>query len=45
MFSFFFLLLDNPTGREELLTEHSIHWNRRKIESLPHSLTKRYTKV
>lgn len=38
---FFFFLL----GREELLTEHAIHWNRRKIEGLPCSLAKCSTKV
>lgn len=34
-----------PEGREELLTEHSFHWNRRKIERLPGSLAKRYATV
>lgn len=33
-----------PEGREELLTEHAIHWNRRKIEGLPCSLAKCSTK-
>lgn len=33
------------SGREELLTEHAIFWNRKKIEGLPRSLAKRYTKV
>ena len=33
------------TGREELLTEHALQWNRKKVEKLPQSLAKRYTKV
>ena len=41
VFFFFFFLL----GREELLTEHAIHWSRRKIEGLPCSLAKCSTKV
>lgn len=32
-------------GREEILTEHALEWNRRKIEGLPQSLAKRYKKV
>ena len=36
---FFFL------GREELLTEHAIHWDRQKIEGLPCPLAKRSTEV
>ena len=32
-------------GREELLTEHALQWNRKKVEKLPQSLAKRYTKV
>ena len=40
---FFFLL--SYTGREELLTEHALQWNRKKVERLPQSLAKRYTKV
>lgn len=34
-----------PEGREELLTEHAIHWSRRKIEGLPCSLAKCSTKI
>lgn len=41
---FFFFLL-SYTGREELLTEHALQWNRKKVEKLPQSLAKRYTKV
>ena len=33
------------TAREELLTEHALQWNRRKVERLPQSLAKRYKKV
>ena len=33
------------TAREELLTEHALQWNRRKVEHLPQSLAKRYKKV
>ena len=33
------------TGREELLTEHALQWNRKKVEKVPQSLAKRYTKV
>lgn len=39
------LELFSDKGREELLTEHAMKWNRRKIEGLPRSLSKRYTKV
>ena len=38
LFFFFF-------GREELLTEHAIHWDRQKIEGLPCPLAKRSTEV
>lgn len=31
------------SGREELLTEHAIHWDRQKIEGLPCPLAKRST--
>lgn len=33
------------TARENLLTEHTLQWNRRKVERLPQSLAKRYKKV
>lgn len=32
-------------GREELLTEHAMSWNKRKIVGLPVFLSKRYAKV
>lgn len=38
-------VLFSDKGREELLTEHAMKWNRRKIEGLPHSLSKHYIKV
>ena len=44
-FNFTFPLLFVTLGREELLTEHAIQWNRKKIEGLPRSLAKRYNKV
>lgn len=44
-FLFFFLSLFFCFGREELLSEHAIHWNRRKIEGLPYSPAKRSTKL
>lgn len=34
-----------PPGRDELLTEHAIHWNRRKINIQASSLVQRYKKV
>ena len=34
-----------PPGREELLTEHAIAWNRRKIFNLAEALCNRYLKV
>ena len=40
-FFFFFFFL----GREELLPEHAIHWDRQKIEGLPCPLAKRSTEV
>lgn len=40
-FYFYFFI----TGREERLTEHAMQWNRRKIEGLARSLSKRYEKV
>ena len=39
------VIVEIPLGREELLTEHAMHWNRRKIESLAAALAKRLTKV
>lgn len=33
------------TGREELLTEHAMDWNKRKIKKLSSLLAKRYAKV
>ena len=44
-FLFLFVCLFFLLGREELLTEHVIHWDRRKIEGLPCSLAKCSTKV
>ncbi len=35
----------NSLGREELITEHALHWNRNKIKKLASFLSKRYTKV
>jgi len=37
--------LNDFLGREELLTEHALHWNYRKIEVQASSLLKRYKKV
>jgi hypothetical protein len=34
-----------PTGREELLTEHALVWNKRKITQMPAVLAKRYIQV
>ncbi|XP_028412158.1 uncharacterized protein LOC114534881, partial [Dendronephthya gigantea] len=34
-----------PEGREELLTEHALEWNKRKITKLSSILAKRYTKA
>ncbi|CAB3998115.1 Hypothetical predicted protein [Paramuricea clavata] len=34
-----------PEGREELITEHALRWNRNKIQKLASFLSKRYTKV
>ena len=33
------------SGREELLTEHVMAWNRRKILNLAEALSKRFVKV
>ena len=33
------------SGQEELLTEHALQWNRKKIEKLPLSLPKQYSKI
>ena len=38
-------LLCYTVAREELLTEHAIQWNKRKVESQAVLLTKRYKKV
>ena len=35
----------NFTDREELITEHALSWNRRKIVGMVQSLAKRYTRV
>ena len=32
-------------GRNELITSHAAHWNRRKIDSLPCTLPRRYLRV
>ena len=49
MLSYFICILLNIfpllIGREELLTEHVMSWNQRKILNLPESLLKRYLKV
>ncbi|XP_078375746.1 uncharacterized protein LOC144659183 [Oculina patagonica] len=34
-----------PEGREELLTENALQWNRKKVERLPQILAKRYSKT
>ena len=31
--------------REELITEHAIAWNKRKINGMAQSLSRRYTRV
>ena len=33
------------SGREELLTEHALTWNKRKIKKMAVYLAKRFTKV
>ncbi|XP_032232016.2 uncharacterized protein LOC116605656 isoform X1 [Nematostella vectensis] len=34
-----------PEGREELLTEHALEWNRRKIVGMPSYLARKYKRV
>ena len=44
-YCFTIIFVINFVGREELLTAHAMHWNRNKVERLPHSLAKRYMTV
>ena len=36
---------NSAAGREELLTEHALTWNKWKVEKMPLALAKRYLKV
>ena len=35
----------NLLGRHELLTEHALAWNRRKVIGMANTLSKRYVRV
>ena len=37
--------MSSLVGREELLTEHALRWNKHKVENMAGTLAQRYVKV